>query len=70
MKAIIALEDGFVLEGESFCAQGERTGEVVFNTDLKKMKITPEDAEKLFVKAIKMLNGDCPKETCVWCEKV
>ncbi|MDD5192512.1 MAG: PD-(D/E)XK nuclease family protein [Candidatus Nanoarchaeia archaeon] len=45
------------------------TGEVVFNTDLKKMKISPEDAEKLFNKAIKMLNEDCPKETCVWCEK-
>jgi RecB family exonuclease len=46
------------------------TGEVVFNTDLKKMKITPEHAEKLFKKAIKMLNEDCPKETCVWCEKI
>src|SRR3989338_5909709 len=46
------------------------TGEVVFNTDLKKMKITPEHAEKLFNKAIKMLGEDCPKQTCVWCEKV
>ncbi|MEK6645827.1 MAG: glutamine-hydrolyzing carbamoyl-phosphate synthase small subunit [Candidatus Firestonebacteria bacterium] len=34
MKAIIALEDGFVLEGENFGAQGERTGEVVFNTSM------------------------------------
>lgn len=32
------------------------------------MKISSEDADKLFVKAIKMLNEDCPKETCVWCE--
>ena len=46
------------------------TGEVVFNTDLKKMKISPEDAEKLFTEAIKMLNRDCPKESCVWCLKV
>ena len=46
------------------------TGEVVFNTDLKKMKISPEHAEKLFNKAIKLLNSDCPKECCVWCEKV
>ena len=29
-----------------------------------------EDAEKLFKKAIKMLNIDCPKETCVWCENI
>jgi len=46
------------------------TGEVVFNTDLKKMKIAPEDAEKLFNKAIRMLNEDCPKESCEWCKKV
>jgi len=44
------------------------TGEVVFNTDLKKMKIIPEHAEKLFNKAIKLLNSDCPKESCDWCE--
>ena len=44
------------------------TGEVVFNTDLKKMKISPDDAEKLFNKAIKMLNGDCPTKCCEWCE--
>jgi len=46
------------------------TGEVIFNTDLKKMKINSEEAEKLFKKAIKMLNDKCPKETCEWCEKV
>ena len=46
------------------------SGEVVFNTDLKKVKITPEDAEKLFNKAIKMLSEDCPSKTCVWCEKI
>jgi CRISPR/Cas system-associated exonuclease Cas4 (RecB family) len=46
------------------------TGEVVFNTDLKKMKISPEDAEKLYNNAINMLNEDCPKEKCVWCEGV
>jgi hypothetical protein len=34
------------------------------------MKVSSDDAEKLFNKAIKMLNADCPKETCVWCEKV
>ena len=46
------------------------TGEVVFNTDLKKMHVAPEDAEKLFNKAIKMLKDDCPKKSCGWCVKV
>lgn len=33
-RAIVALEDGTYFEGFSFGAQGERTGEVVFNTSL------------------------------------
>jgi len=33
-KALIALEDGFNLEGESFGATGEKPGEVVFNTSM------------------------------------
>jgi carbamoyl-phosphate synthase small subunit len=34
MKAILALEDGTIFEGEAFGAEGERAGEVVFNTSL------------------------------------
>ncbi len=34
MKAILALEDGTVYEGESFGAEGECDGEVVFNTSM------------------------------------
>jgi carbamoyl-phosphate synthase small subunit len=34
MKAILQLEDGFVLHGESFGAEGETIGEVVFNTSM------------------------------------
>ncbi|MFC1708772.1 glutamine-hydrolyzing carbamoyl-phosphate synthase small subunit [Candidatus Omnitrophota bacterium] len=34
MKAKLALEDGRIFEGYSFGAQGERLGEVVFNTSL------------------------------------
>jgi len=34
MKAILALEDGTCFEGTSFGAQGERTGEIVFNTSM------------------------------------
>ncbi len=34
MKAILALEDGRIFEGESFGAVGETAGEVVFNTSM------------------------------------
>jgi carbamoyl-phosphate synthase small subunit len=34
MKAMLVLEDGTVFEGESFGAEGERDGEIVFNTSL------------------------------------
>ncbi|MHC4662413.1 MAG: carbamoyl-phosphate synthase domain-containing protein, partial [Planctomycetota bacterium] len=34
MKAKLALEDGTVFTGTSFGAQGEFTGEVVFNTSI------------------------------------
>ncbi len=44
------------------------TGEVVFNTDLKKMKVNVKNAEKLFNMALKLLNGKCPKKSCEWCD--
>lgn len=34
MNAILALEDGTIFKGKSFGAQGERFGEVVFNTSM------------------------------------
>ncbi len=34
MRALLALEDGRIFEGVSFGAQGERAGEVVFNTGM------------------------------------
>lgn len=34
MKAILALEDGLVMEGETFAGSGEATGEVIFNTSM------------------------------------
>ena len=34
MKALLALEDGFVLEGRSFTGPGESGGEVIFNTGM------------------------------------
>ncbi|MGF1655518.1 MAG: glutamine-hydrolyzing carbamoyl-phosphate synthase small subunit [Verrucomicrobiales bacterium] len=34
MRGILALEDGFVLEGEAFASSGTTTGEVCFNTSM------------------------------------
>lgn len=34
MKALVALEDGTIYEGESFTGQGEAYGEIVFNTGM------------------------------------
>lgn len=44
------------------------TGEVIFDTKLVKMKIDIKNAEKIFEKAIDLLNSDCPKKTCEWCD--
>lgn len=46
------------------------TGEVIFDTTLKKIKTNPKDAEKIFLEAIECLEGECPQQTCEWCEKV
>ncbi|MCL6500896.1 MAG: PD-(D/E)XK nuclease family protein [Candidatus Pacearchaeota archaeon] len=46
------------------------TGEVVFDTQLVKMQVSIENAERLFNKALKLLRGPCPspKEGCAWCK--
>lgn len=51
------------------------TGEVIFDTTLKKMQVNTNNAEKLWKKAIKLLEGKCPKdsgkeEECGWCRLV
>ena len=43
-------------------------GEVLFDTELVKMKVDVKNAEKIFKKAIKLLNGECPEKSCEWCE--
>ena len=45
------------------------TGEFVFDTTLKKMKIDVKKAEALFYKAIDLLNSECPEKGCEWCER-
>ena len=44
------------------------TGEVIFDSLLARRNVDIKNAEKIFDKAIKLLNEDCPKETCEWCE--
>lgn len=43
------------------------TGEVIFDTELVKMKIDVINAESIFVNAIKLLNSECPDKGCEWC---
>ncbi len=45
-----------------------KTGEVIFDTELVKMKVDVKMAETTWKKALKLLNGNCPKESCEWCE--
>ena len=45
------------------------TGEVVFDTTLKKMDISVKNAEEIFERALKLLNGECPEKGCQWCER-
>lgn len=44
------------------------TGEVIFDTELKKMKVDVKMAEKTWNKAVKLLNGECPDKYCEWCD--
>ena len=46
------------------------TGEILFDTHLIKRKVDVHHAEKLFKRAIELLDYECPKKTCVWCERV
>jgi len=43
------------------------TGEVLFNTELKRIKINIKNGEDIFVKGLKLLEKECPKEKCEWC---
>ena len=45
-------------------------GDVVFEKELVKRKIDIDNAEKIWKRAIELLNGDCPTKCCEWCAKV
>jgi len=44
------------------------TGEVIFDTELVKMKINVKDGEKAFNDAVALIKGEEPEEKCEWCE--
>jgi len=44
------------------------TGEVIFDTTLVEMKVNVDNAEKIWKKAIKLLNSKCPTRCCEWCD--
>lgn len=50
------------------------TGEVIFDTKLIKMKINVAEAEKVWKRALRLLEGKCPprhkEKECPWCEMV
>jgi len=43
-------------------------GEILFDTKLVKMDVDIKQSGKIWGKAIKLLNSDCPKDSCEWCE--
>ncbi|MBS3074872.1 PD-(D/E)XK nuclease family protein [Candidatus Pacearchaeota archaeon] len=69
-------ENGYETEDYSFLLfyypkEVKETGEVIFETKLVKMKIDVKNAENIWKKAIKLLNGPCPRKhehgECEWC---
>jgi len=44
------------------------TGEVLFSTSLVKRDVDVQNAERIFKGAISLLNGECPTDSCEWCE--
>ena len=49
----------------------KETGEVIFNTELRKIKTSSKNGEKVFNDAVKcILSKEEPKDTCEWCENV
>lgn len=44
------------------------TGEVIFDTELRKIKINVNEGEKAFNDAVELIKGEEPEENCEWCE--
>ena len=39
----------------------------IFDTELVKMNVDVGMAESMWKKALRLLNSDCPKDSCEWC---
>lgn len=46
------------------------TGEVIFDTELVKMKVDVKMAENTWKHALEILERNCPIKTCEWCVKI
>jgi len=48
------------------------TGEILFDSELVMMKVDVSHGEKVWKKALKLLEGECPvkHEDCVWCVNI
>ena len=67
MKALLALEDGFVLEGESFTGPIELTGgEVIFNTAMAGYQELLTDPSKADDLANELLAGSFLQRANLW----
>jgi len=67
--------NGYETEGYAFLLfyhpkEVLENGNIVFNTDLKKMKVDIKKAEEMFKKAVDLLSKDCPKKGCEWCKLI
>ena len=46
------------------------TGEVIFDTELVKMKTSVKNGEKIFNDAVALINGGEPEDKCEWCKRL
>ncbi|SVC36731.1 uncharacterized protein METZ01_LOCUS289585, partial [marine metagenome] len=75
LKAILALSDGTCFEGESFGAEGEAIGEIVFNTSLtgyQEIKTDPSYAKQIVTLTYPHIgntgvNYDDVESEKIWC---
>ena len=75
--AFLLRKNGYETEDYAFLLfyvpkEVKETGEVIFDTQLIKMKIDVSEAEKTWKKALRLLNDNCPTlpkgKECEWCE--
>ena len=46
------------------------SGEVIFNSELVKLKTSVKNGEKVFNDAVECISGNIPEEKCEWCKNV